>query len=77
MRSEHFRQEMIRFLKIQQALPERSVHLRSENWNAYVSAREAYFMAIAREQGMTYAPPKQPISGTEQHRLDRGSLRVN
>lgn len=77
MGSEHFREEMIRFLKIQQALPDRSVHLRSQNWDAYVDARESYFMALAREQGMTYSPPKSAISGVEQHILDRQANRLS
>lgn len=70
MTSESLRKEMVRLLKRQQQL-DKDTSARERNWREYVQTREDYFMTIAREQGMTYSPVSDPISGVEQHRSDR------
>lgn len=71
MSSEKYRQEMVKLLRMQQSYPDKSATLRQQNWREYVNTREAYFMEVAREQGMTYSPPKEAISGAESHMLER------
>lgn len=77
MGSEIHRIEMIRFLKLQQAFPERSVHLRQQNWNAYVIERELYLKHRSDEQGTAYEPIPRAFSGAELHTLERQTGRLN
>lgn len=72
--TEQLRQERVRLLKRQQILDKDTV-MRQINWRDYVSTREAYFMSVARDNGMAYTPIPEQVSGVELCKSERQTKR--